>query len=248
MLIQSLIDKMRNYRDKFGLIVQKDGDGGDTLNRIAHYYGALKILNAQVDDAGNATDVGFYNDLLVIRRGIPNGRFRRHPDTTRWFSNINNVTRDQMGPTEATMVLFDHTGLLKEHLRLRVKRGLLHFSSENDGQDAGPLIHKFPDLPSPQELAVIIRGLRLWFLYPLLLLLDLALFDAVFKDIREGQPILNMAVSKMRYRTPFSMLAIAALKRKKSAPQEIRDYHSEAPGNNGIEPLGELMVLALERL
>lgn len=238
--IDDLIAQIEKYRDKFGVLVQPDGDGGDALNRWAHYTAAKYILNYGNPDNACVS-------LQQIISDLPHGRFRRHPDHTRWYSNPNNVTRDQMGPALACGALLpENDGYLKAHALLRLKRFMFHFDTEDKGMDLGPVIRKFPDPPSLEELAVIIRGVRLWALYPLLLVLDLALVASISSNLQEGQAILNVAVANKRYATPFGKLAKYLLKRKLTGEVEIRAYHS--PERNGIVPLGELMILAKNAL
>lgn len=220
-------------RDSFGVITQPDHDGGDSLNRTALYYGARHILDM-------AATYGLMKDLSKITTTLPIGRYRRHPDPVRWYSNPDNVTRDQMGPMEATLSLYGLDTYLKEHIVLRLKRMLFHFDTQDQNIDS-----KFPDPPSPQELCVIGRGLGMWYLYPLYMVLDIMLLVSVFFNLEEGQAILNCAVSK-KYPTLFSKLAIWKIKTKATANDEIRSYHSLE--RNGIIALGELMILAKDAL
>lgn len=236
--ITPLLIELLNAQDKFGVLVQPDGDGGDSLNRTALLHGAKSILGT----LGNT----FCSDLSAITVGLPFGRYRRHPDPTRWYYNENNVTRDQMGPTEAALALYGLDLYLKAHLKLRIKRLLFHFDTQNGGMDMGPIVNKLPDPVSPEEIAVMIRGLGWWLLYPLLLLLDVSLVFSVQSDLQEGQAILNVAVANRRYSTPFAKIARELLKTKPTADEELRAYHSV--DRNGILPLGELMILAKKAL
>ena len=238
------------YRDRFGVIVQRDGDGGDTCNRIGMLYGCLSILQAP-DDMNRPPEDGFCITEARLAATLPTGRYRRHPDSSKWYSNINNVTRDQMSPMICAMVLNGTTTLLIWHFKARLKRGLLHFSTQDQVEGTpGKVRYKLPDLPSPMELAAFIRGFGKGLC--LLPLLDRALLyeakKANAENIREGQLILHLAVSKL-YPTAASKKALELVKTKVSELAiGIRNYHSEAPGHNGIEPLGEITVAALEAL
>jgi hypothetical protein len=253
MSAEELVQQMANYRDKFKVITQKNKDGGDTLNRTAHYYSALSILNLR-DDNNKSSSIGLMFEDIKITRSLDLGRYCRHPDTSAWYSNPDNVTRDQMAPMECAMALTENTPFLKQHLKLRLKRGLLHFSTQDqiEGQP-GKVKYKLPDLPSPLELAVMIRGLNLKIFYPLLFLLDLFLLHeakSVNADtIREGQLLLHLAVGLKHLTTPPVTKAVEALEPKiEDLRIGLRDYYSEDEGRNGIRPLGELMVLVLNSL
>ncbi len=235
--VDEIIAAIEKYRDKYNLIAQADGDGGDTLNKTALYWGARQILNK-----GSA--VGYDLDLTDIATGLEHGRYRRHPDDTMWWSNPNNVTRDQMAPTEAAMALWDMKPRLVDHIILRLPRLLFHFDTQNNGYNVPPLVTKFPDPPTPQELAVIIRGLHWYLLWPLLVILDLALLVSVFMTMTDGQPILNCAVAK-RYPTPFGYLAKYFLKRNTTVNAELTAYWS-AP--EGVIPMANLLIAAKDAL
>jgi hypothetical protein len=248
-----LVNKMAKYRDRFGLITQANGDGGDSCNRLAHYYAALQILNVPCDDINRHPLDGFYISVQRLTARLPFGRYRRHADTSMWYGDMDNVTRDQMSPMIATMVLMGTTELLKAHVGLRLRRLLLHFSTHDQVEGSVGYRWKLPDVPSPTELANIIRGLKLKLLYPLLSVLDLALLHeakaANAANIHEGQMLLNTAVS---LRTETTWAARKAAETLDSKADELakglRSYYAEGPWCNGILPLGELMVLVLKAL
>ena len=248
-----LVNKMAKYRDRFGLITQANGDGGDSCNRLAHYYAALAILNVPCDDINRHPLDGFYISVQRLTARLPFGRYRRHADTSMWYGDMDNVTRDQMSPMIATMVLFGTTELLRAHVALRVKRAMLHFSTHDQIEGAAGYRLKLPDLPSPTEFANIIRGLKLKLLYPLLSLLDLALLHeakvANAANIGEGQLLLNVAVALSTETTWAARKAAATLETKTDElAKGLRSYYAEGPWCNGIVPLGELMVQVLKAL
>ena len=240
MTIQEIIKNIESYRDSFGLIAQKDGDGGDTLNKTSFYYSCLAVLNYQ-------EEAWLERDLNIITKGLPEGRYRRHPDLTRWYSNPDNVTRDQMAPTEAALVLYNNTPKLFKHLLKRlIFRLSFHFSTQNGGLDEGPIVHKFPDIISPQELGVILRSTPWLFipLYPLLNLLDLALIYDSTQPLGQGQPVINCAVAK-KCPTVFSKLATYLLKKRSTGNDEITAYWTATVG---VKPMTDLVIMAKEAL
>jgi hypothetical protein len=240
-----IVAKMAKYRDKFGLITQANGDGGDTANRVAHYYTALHALNLN-DDEDNVAWLGLAHASQKLARD--NGRYRRHPDATKWYSDVDNMTRDQMAPLEAAFAFIGFDATLKKHIKARLKRGLLHFSTRDQG-----VSWKLPDLPSPLELAVLIRGLQLQWLYPLLYILDafMLLETATLNanNVREGQILLYLAVALKHETTVLSKLALKIIARKQALlTSGLTRYYMEGPSQNGIEPLGELMVLMMRKM
>ena len=162
---------------------------------------------------------------------------------------MENVTRDQMAPMIAAMALFGTKTMLKQHLRLRLPRLLTHFSTRGQDDATGGTRRKLPDLPSPGELANMIRGLNLVLLWPLLLLLDAAVLIEVYllteKNGEEGKVLLDIAVAKKSLSTPLSYLSRVLLKRKKAAfTTAVLNYHSGP--RNGIPPLAALTIAALD--
>lgn len=253
--LKQILSVLTKYRDKFGLLVQRDLDAGDSLQRTSSLYALLGALKAEQDDRGKSIQEGCTYDLAL--HGVSVGRFRRHPDGKlvggryiRWYANPNNVSRDQTIVMEAAMVINKCKDLLSVHLKQRLKRGFLHFNTESY-DDSEPVKKKFPDIPNPIEFALIIRGLDLEFLYPLLYLLDLQLLTDLYfrKGVNDADnmylPIMLASLSV--YPTLIGKLA-KKLYARTNAVECLRNYHSEADGKNGIEPLGELYELAFNTL
>jgi hypothetical protein len=254
---QDLIAAMSRYRVR-GVISQRDGDQGDSLNRTGVYHSVLAALGTETDDMGRS--LGLNADLFALQ-GSSVGRFRRGNDSTRWFYNENNVTRDQMTTVEAALALTENTQIARKHFWKRAARLFFHFSTQNDGADAGPLKHKMPDLPTPDEMGNLIRATRYKFLYFLLPLTDLWLLGMVKygRSLNERSlydadnqllPTVLAALDQPTFVTEYARRAYA----QTDAASRLRSYYSEAeysdsPGKykNGIEPLGELAALAFER-
>ncbi len=243
--------QMSFYRNN-GVITQADGDQGDTLNRTGVYYSVLTALGLK-DDRGCSTYYGCRLDLDLLS-GSVDGRFRRGNDATRWFYNEDNVTRDQMVTVEAAMALTDMRFAARAHFWLRARRLFTHFSTQNDGADAGPLKYKLPDICTPSEFGTLIRATKykaLYFLLPitdLFLLIDVkysrslnerSLYDADNQLL----PQVLAALNEPSFMTETVRRAYAVT----DAASRLRSYYSELDGRNGIEPLGELAALAFER-
>lgn len=230
------------YIDSNLQIVQADGDGGDSLNRIG-CYGVCSQNYTLADEM-----------LASNSAHLPPGRYCRNPKPGAWFSNPNNVTRDQMLPVEAYWAVSGNIAAARQHLKLRLKRALLHFSHENDGYDSGlPLVRKMPDVPSPVEICVILRAASIF--KPLLHILDIALIIdvTIMRNLNErnkydldNQLLPCILACKEIYPTYLSKLA-AKLYSKTDAASRLKDYHAEGPGKNGIKPLGDIMARAFEK-
>lgn len=254
------LKELSKYRDVYGLLVQADRDGGDSCNRTMAANCYFSALNVPYTDEGLMLTEALIMDLTQLAGSAP-GRYRRNPAPNRWFNNENNFTRDQSIVLQAALVL---NGQVKwaalDLLKARAKRLMFHFSTENDGQDAGPLVYKAPDICAPIEIAQFIRCFR-WttiILYPLLCLLDLQLLIdvAIVRPLAKAKgnkdfdvqylPIILSCIKVGL--TPTGMLAHMIYARTSNVESELRRYFSEEAGNNGLHPLGELACEAYRKV
>lgn len=254
MISPELREKLRFHRNEAGLPTQANGDMGDTANRIGALYSCMAAMNEPFDDQFNTMDTGLRKTLSVLCTDLPAGRYRRGYAPGRWFNNPDNMTRDQMVPLECAMALCGEKDLAREHLKLRLPRFLFHFSTQNDGADAGPLVHKLADPCTPTELAVLIRAARLYVLYPLLLVLDLfVLLDVLlsFKTASKDSDntLLPQVLATVKVmKTPLAPLIRLTYSKRTDVANKLRVYHAEGPSLNGFEALGEIMVLAYKEI
>lgn len=254
MNLNELVSAMASYRDSFNQITQKDGDLGDGLNRVGVYYSCLAALDAE-DDTNLCSAHGLLSDLVTKSLGLPLGRFCRGYSTSeRWFNNPNNVTRDQMVTVEAALALNGLDVVARPHFWRRALRLFTHFSTQNDGADAGPLKFKLPDLCSPDEFGTLIRATRYKFLYFLLPLTDLWLLGMVkwgrklserslYDADNQLLPCVLAAIDQPSFVTEYVRRAYATT----DAAERLKAYYSEQNNRNGIEPLGTIAALAFER-
>lgn len=228
----------KRYIDSRLHIVQADGDGGDSLNRLGCYFSCAGMSGLSVADMVQYTKAMSFNEL--------DGRYCRNPSPGKWYSNYNNTTRDQMITLEAAWAILGSAGRARRHFRQRIKRALFHFSSEDNGYDSGqPLKRKLPDAPTFGELATIIRAGRYGALRPLLHLLDFAiLLDVSF--FRRGHDsdnqLLPVVLAALKVYPSIWAGLIKRRYAKTDAITKLMDYHSEEPGHNGIGPLGVIMA------
>lgn len=161
------------YVDAYALIVQQDGDGGDTLQREGMYaFGKWLRYNQSDNTVVIAEPPGRENpskifDKLEVRPGI----YVRHPDPKKWYSNPDTTSRDQLVP------LIAYCGAYRDHARLWrlfkafAKRGMFSQNIKHNGE--GHLGIKVPDTMIA-HLGLFIRAGGWWTapLYPFLFLAD----------------------------------------------------------------------------
>jgi len=137
---------LNDYIDKFGMIVTKEGDGGDSCaHGCAIAYGALRT--------GTKEKVFINVDAL---HKAP-GRFVRHPDPDKWYSDLDRMSRDQLSPLLALLGLIgtkDSRKVLWQIFKAHAKR-LFLFSWNTRRNDPTPENHgkaRYPDDPGVKQL------------------------------------------------------------------------------------------------
>lgn len=186
------------YLDQNGLIVQKDGDGGDTLQRIGFWFEGLKFN----PDEDMRKIIGYrpdqYVGLLQFCKNDKNQYFRNPKD----WDDPKDCSRDQLVPNIRAMGYYDMGSFAKEILVAVLK----NFSRFPNG-----------DVAFIQDYARFARTLRLWWLYPLILFGDLFMLISSFIRIVKGMNyddvgddinhIGDLAQARAIYPTPISWLA-----------------------------------------
>ena len=164
---------VENFTDKYGLIVQTDGDGGDSLNR----HGLLGIIMSQYDEVSDTTKDWWHDSYLLYQR-VTN-EYVRHPKPNTFWSDPALTSRDQMIPNWIAWGL--HAG---ENDRLLEwwtshKKRLLFF--QNNRTTSGKWRPR--DITSPVHLASILRSLNKhkWLIW----ILDWFLFISTLETIKK---------------------------------------------------------------
>ena len=106
--VQTYYEYVQPYRDSFGLIAQGEGDGrdgGDSAHRTGVFYLGLYLLFKDNKVVVKQIEQDFKKDLNKITIGP--GKFVRHPDPAKWYSNPENFTRDQTTPLIIALGFFD---------------------------------------------------------------------------------------------------------------------------------------------
>ena len=252
-MLQSIIDSLKPYIS-LGAIGQKDGDQGDSSQRDGLFYALAGLLKAPVAPMGQNLDQG-WQEAVKAHEAAP-GLYRRSPDPSYWGYNPNNFSRDQHSILRIGMAVMGDKVRIKQSAWAMLKRLGFHQNYHIGTDTTGKWWHdyKIPDIMTPAEVSVIIRGLSIWYLYPVLVLLDLAFFMDLairkyggLKHDSDNMLAINLLYANKKYMTPCSWLAMKLYKRT-DFMSYIEKYYSEADGNNGIEPLAQLYKLAFDKL
>jgi len=161
------------YVDAYALIVQQDGDGGDTLQREGMYaFGKWLRYNSRtntvvINEPPERRDPKKVMDKMEIKPGI----YVRHPDPTKWYSNPKTTSRDQLVPVLAYCAAYEDYPRLWRLFKATAKRGMFSQNIKRAGE--GHREFKVPDTWIG-HLSLFIRAGG-WYtapFYPVLLLTD----------------------------------------------------------------------------
>jgi len=162
------------FIDAYHLISQRDFDSGDTLQREAMVafgkkiqYNSLTNTVAILNELSDRPTPEQIMDELEVAPGI----YIRHPDPTKWYSNPDTTSRDQIIPVFAYCAAYEDYARLNRLFWATLKRGM--FAQNTLRAGAGETDRKIPD-PMHMTLALFIRAGGWWTapLYPLLFLTD----------------------------------------------------------------------------
>jgi hypothetical protein len=145
------------YKDNNDLIVQRDGDGGDTCQRTGMFYFGLFLRGDQIAEIFDK----FLDAVLLLCK---DGLLVRHPgtaDSPSFWSDPKELSRDQQDAMIVAGGAFGVRPMLNRVLERQVKRGMFYQNM---------------DLPLLQTFSVWIRAYRAYILWPLLLITDLGFF------------------------------------------------------------------------
>jgi len=216
--------KIEDYVDKFGVITQKDGDGGDSIHKTLMYHLGCKWW------AYPSGILNYWESLNKFVCWPHQYSFRRHPDSSKWYGHCDRLSRDQATPLVISLGEFGFKKILwvfmlKHILRLgfmtNTRRNwqyptLKEHNEHNHWVDWN-YDWKLPDFAGPEFWGYYIRALKLWPLYPLLVLFDFEnLVNTIIKCWFYGKDpknsddqnhILSLLQSQRRLPTPISWLS-----------------------------------------
>lgn len=232
---------LNRYIDKFGLIVQDvngntTGDGGDGTHKTSHLEIAL-FLN---DDPAHPS----FEKLIDVQKATP---FVRHPDPSKWYSQLDRFSRDQATPYVIALALNKNYKMLFHFFVRHMLHGFLFTWNyvPNWVMPGDPgYKKKMPDITLFEFFNVYIRGFRLYPLYPLLLLGDLEMLGgAIVKRFSKGNDIANslanVLLAKEIMPTPLSYLARKILKSivQPKLDSYFKEENMEPPINEYYKPI-----------
>lgn len=216
--------------DQFGLYVQEDGDGGDCPHRcgIMLSYWGFTINNPSMSSLISPLRMSIRNHLEV-RPDV----YIRYPIT---WNVPKDFSRDQGSRLMLGFGITGYIGLMADYYKLVLKNFLRHPNG---------------DLLGFGEPGNIIRSLGQWYLYPVVLVLDLKFFVDLHDRKKEpwGYDCLflqDLLFANKKYRTPWAYLA-AKLYAKSDADVQITKYLLD-PNTNGCKEAGQAMLAMFDMI
>lgn len=161
-----------HYIDQWRMVVNLfDRDGGDSC---AHGCCILYAASVTKDDTHVLTAYDYVHRLESPDNRLA-GRFKRHPDPTKWYSKLDTFSRDQFIGLLALITMKKMRRVRNALFLQHLKRGLLFFwNTHKNGSYPGEPAYKWklPDIANPAIWGMWIRAFRCWPLYPVLIGLD----------------------------------------------------------------------------
>jgi hypothetical protein len=243
--LQELIHNLESHFDSYGLPVTLSNDAGDSAHNIGILYTCLSALNTD-------TKIGYTETIKKLRPiENPQGFYVRHPDPTKWYSRYETFSRDQSAMLQCSMIMWGRIDLLWQLYRARwLYRQWMHFNTlESDGW-----VTKTADLPGIPELGLWIRGFNLWYLYPVLTVLDAAhILDVLWLNKlntwdTDVKTLTYLQVAKRKMPTVCSYIATKLFKKYDKAIPNILNYYNNGSADNTVPFLGEICVEAYKAL
>lgn len=253
--IRNVLQEMSYYRH-LGLISQLDKDMGDTLQRTGSYYTLLFYLGATRDDLGRSLLKGFDQDLKALTASA--GIYRRSNDPDYWGYDFRNCSRDQIFAAQAAIVAFRDFKRGRTLFLEFVKRGFLNQNTRNNWQYPWekPFEWKAPDLPTPSQISLLLRGVGSSLLYPAIWVMDMFILIDVkfFRNQNERElwdydikQLPGLIAANSYLPTLWSRWGMKIyLQQKEDIQSRVHYYNLEK--FNGIKPMADLYVLALSKL
>jgi hypothetical protein len=252
------------YRDKNGLITQKDFDGGDSAHRTGVYYFGL-YLNYK-DDPKVIVKIkkDFETDLNKLKTDKA-GEFVRNPDKSMWYSSPKNFSRDQTTNLITSMgFLLEDKTPIKENLKNIISNYGFYpniLKNWTNKEKVFPLDYK--DFAGMSDYGSYIRALDYSLLYPVLLFFDVQLVgSSIFRvyfsyaDPEDSSDDINFSIhllqSELKYPTPLSKLAKLIYKSKKRNPfyskeNDVFSYWSYYFNNSGRPPIHKVFYCPIQK-
>ncbi|GEM_PF-2311523 len=253
--IETILQKMLEYRHN-GLISQLDKDMGDTLQRTGSYYTLLNFLGVEKDDLGRPLAEGYENDMKQLT--TIDGIYRRSNDPEYWGFNPDNCSRDQIFAAQSAIVTYRDFNRGRSLFKRFLKRGFLNQNVRHNWSYPWEksYVWKIPDIPTPSQMSLLLRGLGSRLVYPLVFILDAFIIADVhlFRRLDKRQlwdydvkllPALIAANSYLP--TLWSRWGLMLyLRDRQDIAQRVHYYNQDQ--FNGIKPLADLYDLSLAKM
>ncbi len=253
--IKTLLQQISGYRHN-GLISQLDKDMGDTLQRTGSYYTLLHFLDVEHDDLGRTLAEGYHQDMQQLTAG--KGIYRRSNDPDYWGFDASNCSRDQIFAAQSAIVTFRDFTRGRELFTQFFKRGFLNQNIRKNWAYPGDAEYKWkwPDIPTPSQLSLLLRGLGSSLVYPVVFLLDAAMVVDVtlFRKLNARElwdydiKMLPALIAANSYQpTIWSRLALKYYLQQRADVADRIVYYNQKQFN-GIQPLASIYNLALDKM
>ncbi len=246
-----LIEKFKPYIVEQE-IRQLDLSGGDSSQRDGHFWFMVKILG--IDGKLIEQKLGITYEGAMKSHEVAGGfLYRRTSNPAVWDNEPRNFTRDQWNALQlAWAANGDYKRLLKSMLGLVLRLGFHqnYHIGKVEKDTKWWQIYKIPDFMHPSHISVFIRGMNLFFMRPMLEILDLTLIVDVLYSRKthlwdsDNMLLPHMVYANYKYSTFASRYALKKYK-ETDYLQRLKNYHSiekDSGGEqmNGIEPMSEL--------
>jgi len=207
--------------DQYGLYVEENGDGGDCPHRTglvlayAGFASGVALLSAQKAVAAVQT-------VLQVAPNV----YERYPVV---YNQPSDFSRDQASRLMLGLGVSGHKEMTSAYYKQVFKNGLKHPNGDYIGTG---------------EPGNIIRILNMWYLYPLLILLDIKfLGDLIARKYNPwGYDALflpDLLLANKKYPTPFGFLTRILVRFTNAESQIFANLL--APGANGCKQAGEAL-------
>lgn len=155
----------QEYFDEKGLYRQSKASGadqGDSCHHTHEFWIGVTLREQLLGDVklrGAVIAAGLRPN--ITQYFFRDGKLVRHPDTSKWYSDPANFSRDQMVPTQVYLGVRNHQGTLEETLLEQLTSGVvLYPNTKMNYTNAKKSILKgqLPDVLTPTCLARILRA------------------------------------------------------------------------------------------
>jgi len=234
------------YIDSYAIIVQQNGDGGDSLQREGMYaFGKWLRYDQSQNVAYLANDPGRPSTQEIIDKfEVLPGIYVRHPDLSKWSGNPLTTSRDQVVPVIAYCAAYKDYPRLWRLFKSTMKRGFFAQNFIRNGPNKTD--YKLPDTMIT-HLGLFIRAGGYWTapLYPILFITD---FIDLIGTIGRLAPVHMRDGGDLRWKdlgdvddnnTVISQLLAARFKPTPTSWLRRQIYAHWRPKNLGNTVLGE---------